>query len=57
MCSGETSEKRQETSYQYQNTIAHFHGNEPCPNEFETSYTPERPEIVYCEQCYNAEVA
>ena len=28
-----------------------------CPNEFETSYAPDRPEIVYCEQCYNAEVA
>ena len=28
-----------------------------CPNEFETSYAPERPEIVYCEQCYNSEVA
>jgi hypothetical protein len=28
-----------------------------CPNEFETSYAPERPEIVYCEKCYNAEVA
>src|SRR3989344_466238 len=27
-----------------------------CPNEFETSYAPERPEIVYCEQCYQAEV-
>lgn len=27
-----------------------------CPNEFETSYSPERPEIVYCESCYNAEV-
>jgi hypothetical protein len=27
-----------------------------CQNEFETSYSPERPEIVYCEQCYNAEV-
>src|SRR3989338_5808638 len=23
-----------------------------CLNEFETSYTPERPEIVYCERCY-----
>lgn len=34
----------------------HFHGNEPCPNEFETSYAPERPEIVYCEKCYQAEV-
>ena len=28
-----------------------------CPNEFETSYAPDRPEIVYCEQCYNSEVA
>jgi len=28
-----------------------------CPNEFETSYAPDRPEIVYCEQCYQAEVA
>ena len=28
-----------------------------CLNEFETSYAPDRPEIVYCEQCYNSEVA
>jgi hypothetical protein len=28
-----------------------------CPNEFETSYAPDRPEIVYCESCYNNEVA
>ena len=27
-----------------------------CPNEFETSYAPERPEIVYCEKCYQQEV-
>jgi hypothetical protein len=27
-----------------------------CPNEFETSYAPERPEIIYCEKCYQAEV-
>lgn len=27
-----------------------------CPNEFETSYSPDRPEIVYCEACYNLEV-
>jgi hypothetical protein len=35
----------------------HAHGDAPCPNEFETSYNPERPEIVYCESCYNSEVA
>ncbi len=29
---------------------------EGCTNEFETSYAPERPEIVYCENCYNKEV-
>ena len=23
-----------------------------CNNEFETSYAPDRPEIVYCERCY-----
>jgi hypothetical protein len=27
-----------------------------CSNEFETSYAPDRPEIVYCESCYQAEV-
>ena len=29
---------------------------EGCTNEFETSYAPDRPEIIYCEQCYNMEV-
>ena len=27
-----------------------------CPNEFETAYAPDRPEIIYCESCYNKEV-
>jgi hypothetical protein len=27
-----------------------------CSNEFETSYAPDRPEIVYCERCYQQEV-
>jgi hypothetical protein len=34
----------------------HTHHTGKCPNEFETSYAPERPEIVYCEQCYQQEV-
>ena len=34
------------------------HGHDgKCPNEFETSYSPERLEIIYCESCYNKEVA
>jgi hypothetical protein len=34
----------------------HFHEEGKCPNEFKTSFAPERPEIVYCEKCYQAEV-
>jgi hypothetical protein len=30
--------------------------NEGCTNEFETSYAPNRPEIIYCEKCYRQEV-
>jgi len=29
---------------------------EGCQNEFETSYSPAKPEIVYCEACYHKEV-
>ncbi len=52
-CSGVKSENGV-----YQNTAKHqHHGDQLCPNEFETSYAPDRPEIVYCEQCYQQEVA
>jgi len=27
-----------------------------CSTEFETSYSPDRPEIIYCEECYKREV-
>lgn len=40
----------------YHNTAEHFHKDASCQNEFETSFAPDRPEIVYCEQCYQAEV-
>ncbi len=30
--------------------------NKGCSNEFETSYAPDRPEIIYCESCYQKEV-
>jgi hypothetical protein len=33
------------------------HGHDGiCPNEFETSYSTDRPEVVYCEKCYQQEV-
>lgn len=28
-----------------------------CTIEFETSYSPDRPETIYCEKCYQQEVA
>jgi hypothetical protein len=40
----------------YKNTTPHSHGETLCNNSFETTYDPERPEIVYCEACYNKEV-
>ncbi|HXF43872.1 MAG TPA: hypothetical protein VNK70_00095 [Candidatus Paceibacterota bacterium] len=41
----------------YKNTVKHNHHSQGrCPNEFETSYAPDRPEIVYCDQCYNTEI-
>ena len=55
-CAGVTSDQRPVTSFSYQNTAIHHHGQNHCPEEFETSYAPERPEIVYCEGCYQAEV-
>jgi hypothetical protein len=47
---------QRESALPYQNTAKHFHGSNQCPNEFETSYAPERPEIVYCQECYQTEV-
>jgi hypothetical protein len=35
----------------------HFHGTDHCVVEFQTSYAPDRPEIVYCEKCYQQEIA
>ncbi len=51
-CSGKQSE-----SGVYTNTLEHFHKAEHCVNSFQTSYAPDRPETVYCEPCYQAEVA
>src|SRR3989338_8613681 len=35
----------------------HLHSIKKCENEFETSYSPDRPEVVYCETCYQQEVS
>ncbi len=41
----------------YKNSISHRHDQSHCSETFETSYAPDRPEIVYCESCYQSEVA
>jgi hypothetical protein len=38
-------------------TSTHQHGAQKCEKEFETSYSPDRPEVVYCETCYQQEVS
>ncbi len=41
----------------YDNFSKHeWHPEGRCPNEFETSYAPERKEIIYCEECYQKEL-
>lgn len=41
----------------YKNISMHpKHGSEKCGAKFETSYAPDRPEIVYCEPCYQQEM-
>ena len=52
-CAGEKSDNGV-----YINTATHpaHPAAQHCPNEFETSYAPDRSEIVYCKQCYQAEV-
>ncbi|MDP9249674.1 MAG: hypothetical protein M3M85_04180 [bacterium] len=35
----------------------HPHGAQKCGEEFETSYSPERTETIYCETCYQQEVS
>ena len=47
MCDGSTS------SPQAKN---HFHGEGKCEVEFDTSYSPESSNIVFCEKCYQQEV-
>ncbi len=42
----------------YQNTAKHSHdATTPCPNQVQTPYAPNQPEVVYCEECYQAEIS
>ncbi len=51
-CGGEKSQNEV-----YVNGAKHPHGQELCSNKVKTSYSPDRQEIIYCESCYQAEVA
>lgn len=51
MCAG-----AKDVNNKYKNTVAHSHGELPCGEKFKTGYSPDRPEIVYCEKCYQQEV-
>ena len=52
MCGGIKSENGV-----YTNLTAHNHGADHCPIEMESAYAPERTEMIYCESCYQIEVA
>lgn len=50
-CAGLTSK-----SQTYQNQTQHDHGTDACPRVVSTTYAPARPEMIYCQECYLAEV-
>jgi len=54
MCGGKQGANSKE-QIAYKNTLSHSHGDVSCPNEFETTFSPEKPEIIYCKDCYNSE--
>jgi hypothetical protein len=56
MCKGEKSDINGD-GFSYMNHTDHGHPNGVCGVEMETPYSPERPEIVYCESCYQHEIA
>jgi len=45
--------------FRQRNPVEFYHrkcSKEGCVNEFETTYAPNRPEIIYCENCYQREI-
>ncbi|MFA6520233.1 MAG: hypothetical protein WCT44_01345 [Candidatus Paceibacterota bacterium] len=51
MCAGVTDD-----TGIYKNTVKHVHDSEHCKEVFKTGYSPDKPDIVYCEKCYQQEV-
>ena len=45
------------TTSGYKNTVKHAHVEGSCGSKFETAYSTEREETIYCEACYQAEIA
>lgn len=41
----------------YKNTATHWHGEDECSEKIKTPYNPDRPELVYCEKCYQQEIS
>ena len=52
MCAGEAS-----ASGAYRNLAPHLHAAAACENTFDTTYPPDSSYTVYCEPCYQAEMA
>src|SRR3989344_5623863 len=40
----------------YMNSAKHWHGDSPCPVEFEAAYPPDDPRIIYCIKCLYGEI-
>ncbi len=51
MCAGASDE-----TGQHKNSVSHNHKDSKCLEAFKTGYAPDRPEIIYCEKCYQSEV-
>jgi uncharacterized protein YbaR (Trm112 family) len=51
MCKGGNDETNT-----YKNTVPHVHGESICEEKFRTGYSPDKPDIIYCEKCYQQEV-
>ena len=50
MCEGKVS------SFKFQGSSGGCEHEVRCPNEFETTYSPDREEKVYCENCYQKSI-